>query len=553
MVKPPFPQEFDEKENLVVAPVNATYHSRLRAPARAHPTRESASHALRCLASPDPEDHVIARKILEQLLPLQIVDPTDIHYGIWGWYAEEPPREMAPADWNWADFMGVRLLQILHDHGDRLSLDLAVRVRIAVEHAAWSIFRRNVGPSYTNICAMGAVVCITAGETLPEPRLLDYGVLRLRNMLQALEFNGGFPEYNSPTYTMVVLEELERLLHLASHPEARAVAHKILARTWQLIADQFHPGTGQWAGPQSRSYQNWLDAEKVQFFEARLKGGKIKVRSADGYVAEAIELGHPVDCPEEIRTRFFELPAAPYQYRHCWVNRPDGSPAQVSTTWFTNDATLGSMDGENTWDQRRVILGYWRTPEDPAVRLRLRLMHNGRDFVSGMTRNRQEDSRILTGFYFTTGGGDFHPYFDRPRGGVFSTRDLRIRYEIEGVGAQVEEIAPGLFELRAGSHKVVLRTGPIRFDGLAAQGWSCGRDGQLVWVDGIFHSGEGRAFHPAGMGESSAAAALELLPVAQEPSPHSIQESERDGERLFRWQAEPVFEVAIPRVAPKFD
>jgi hypothetical protein len=549
MIKPPFPQEFDEKENLILEPVHATYHSKFRAPMKAHPTRESATHAIRCLASTDKEDHVIGRRILERLLPMQTTDPTDLHYGIWGWYAEEPPREMAPADWNWADFIGVRLLQILHDHSDRLSPELAARVRTAVEHAAWSIFRRNVGPSYTNICAMGAVVCITAGEMFSDPRLLDYGVRRLRNMLEALEYNGGFPEYNSPTYTMVVLEELERLLHLAKHPEAQEIAHKILAATWRLIAEQFHPGTGQWAGAQSRNYQNWLDVEKAHYLGARLKQ-KIPVRSVEGYIPEAKELGFPVDCPEEIRIRFRDLPASPYQYRHCWMKRADGTAAQTSTTWFTEEATLGSMDRENTWDQRRVILGYWRTSEDQAVRLRLRVMHNGRDFVSASTRNQQEHSRILTGFHFTAGVGDFHPHFDKPAGGTFTTRDLRVRYEVEGIAAQVSEVSPGLFEMRAGTHKVLIRTGPIRFDGRSAPGWSCGRDKQLIWVDGVFHAGAERLFNPATVGESTAAAALELLPVAQEPSPHSITELERDGERTFRWQAGQDFEVNVPKVAP---
>jgi len=98
VIPAPAPQKFDEKEDLVLAPVDATYHSRLRAPAWAHPTRESASHAIRCLASEDPADHAVAVRILERLLPLQVTDPTDAHYGIWGWYAEEPPRETASRD-----------------------------------------------------------------------------------------------------------------------------------------------------------------------------------------------------------------------------------------------------------------------------------------------------------------------------------------------------------------------------------------------------------------------------------------------------------------------
>jgi len=552
MIKPPFPHEFDEKESLIRLPVNVTYHSKLRAPAWAHPTRESASHAIRCFGSPDEEDHIVGRKILERLLPLQTTDSTDLHYGIWGWFAEEPPREMAPADWNWADFIGVRLLQILHDHAGHLPPDLAARTRAAAEHAAWSIFRRNVGPGYTNICAMGAVVCIVSGEMFSDPRLLEYGVRRLSNMRRELEFHGGFPEYNSPTYTLVVLEELERLLHLARHPRARADAEALLAFAWSLIAEQFHPGTGQWAGAQSRSYQDWIDLEKVRFLEARL-GKPFPVQPLTSLVIEPIEKGFPHPCPESVRARFFQLPVSPSQYRHTWIKQADGTPRQISTTWFTPEATLGSMNRENTWNQRRVILGYWRASESSLARVRLRLLHNGNDFVSASTRNQQENSRILTGFHFAAGGGDYHPYFDRPPDGTFFTSDLRIRYEVEGHGALVRKLAPDLFELSVGTHKIVLRTGPLRFDGKVVPGWTVGREKQLVWVDGVFYAGAKRAFNPAQLAECTAAAALELLPADQAPSTHSIEESELGDERVFRWQAQGVFEVSVPRIAPKFD
>jgi hypothetical protein len=548
MIQPPHPQVFDDKEDLVHAPVDATYHSRLRAPAWAHPTRESASHAIRCLASADPADHAVGCRILERLLPLQVTDPTDLHYGIWGWYAEEPPAEMAPADWNWADFMGVRLLQILHDYPARLPADLAARTRAAAEHAAWSIFRRNVGPGYTNICAMGAVVCLAAGEMFSEPLLVDYARRRLHNMRRELEFHGGFPEYNSPTYTLVVLEEFERLLHLTKQPEARADAETILKWTWRLIASQFHPGTGQWAGAQSRNYQDYLDPHKRAFFETRLGRPLATTAPADSTPAPA-DPEFPFPCPEEVRVRFFQLPAAPLQYRHTWLRKPDGEPRQVSTTWFTADATLGSMDAENLWNQRRVILGYWRDGKGQPARVRLRVLHNGRDFVSASSRNAQEKGRILTGFSFTSGNGDYHPYFDRPAHGTFRTRDLRIRYEVEGDAVRPAQLAPDLFELAAGGHKIVVRTGPLRFDGKPAPGWSLGGEGRLAWLDGVFYSGPERDFHPGEAGECTAAASLELLTLGEEVSPHGIQETTRDGERFFRWQADEMFEVSVPTTA----
>ncbi len=551
MIKPKVPFEFDEKESLVRIPVNATYHSNMRSPSWAFGTRESADYAIRCLGSPAEEDHRIGRKILERLLALQTTDPTDLHYGIWGWYAEEPPREMSPADWNWADFIGIRLLQILHDYSDRLSSDLAQRTRMAAGHAAWAIFRRNVGPGYTNICAMGAVVCLVAGEMFADARLFDYGLRRLRNLRSAFEFHGGFAEYNSPTYTIVLIEELERLLHLAKCPEACDHAIDLLSFVWQLIAEQFHPGTGQWGGPQSRSYQDWLDVEKVKFLEARL-GEPLAVQPLIANADDHVEMGFPYSCPESIRGRFFQLPDASGQHRHIWTKQTNWIPDKISTTWFSGEATLGSMNEECMWDQRRVVLGYWVSPRQAFSRVRLRVLHNGHDFVSARVRNIQDNSRILTGFNFAAGEGDYHPNLDRPPSGTFLTWDLRIRYEVEGPEAEVRELAADLFELSAGSFKIILRTGSLRFDGKIVDGWKMDHEGALVWLEGVFYSGPERPFNPQTFGECTTAVALELLPIGQELSQAPMEEAECGDERVFRCHLKPVMEVRIPRSAPQF-
>ncbi|MBL7373529.1 hypothetical protein INQ23_29865, partial [Escherichia coli] len=74
------------------------------------------------------------------------------------------------------------------------------------------IMRRDVGPAYTNISVMGARVTLAAGELMRDAKLLDYGRKRLTGLLDYTRQQGGFNEYNSPTYTMVALEEVEAIL-----------------------------------------------------------------------------------------------------------------------------------------------------------------------------------------------------------------------------------------------------------------------------------------------------------------------------------------------------
>ncbi len=233
------------------------------------------------------------------------------------------------------------------------------------------------------------------------------------------------------------------------------------------------------------------------------------------------------------------------------MKNQDGTPARISTTWFSDEATLGSMNRDSAWTQRRTLFGFWRTSDDPAVRIRVRILHNGHDFSAGFMWNHQEGPRVLTGFHFITGEGDFHPNLGMPADNSFRTSDLRIRYEVEGIGAGAQQLGPDLFELRAGSHKVMLCTGTLRFDGQSSQTWSCGINNQIAFVDGEFYSGPERAYHPAKSGECTAVAALELLPADVAASSHAIQEAEQNGYRIFRWQADQEYEVRVPQVADK--
>ena len=132
------------------------YHTRVPNGTWAHPTRESLDYALGLLVSGDPARTERAASVIDGVLSLQDTAPTSKTYGIWPWLLEEPLSEMDPPDWNWADFCGARLAQMLRGYAERLPEDLIRRMRAGLGHAAWSIFRRNVGPGYTNIAIMGA-------------------------------------------------------------------------------------------------------------------------------------------------------------------------------------------------------------------------------------------------------------------------------------------------------------------------------------------------------------------------------------------------------------
>jgi len=493
------------------------YHSKVATGTRVHTTRWSLVYAGALLQRNAPGDAARAAGIIRKVLTLQDVDPNSRTYGIWPWLLEEPLEKMSPPDWNWADFCGAQLAEMLADDAAKLPRDLVQAMRASLGHAARAIRKRNVGPGYTNIAIMGGGVCAAAGELLGDPQMLQYGRDRLRKVVEHTAQHGSFAEYNSPTYTLIALWECERTLHLVRDAAAREAAESLRRTAWQIIAESFHPGTQQWAGPHSRSYSDHLSSHAVEYLAAQT-GTEIRVHPAkgSGRRSGSFEVQHPLPCPGELRPRFRALPSDPLQVRRTFVRAKSAVDSTVGTTWYTAEACLGSVNCGTFWTQQRPVIGYWKTGEDPAVVFRVRFLHDGRDFASLGVSTDQQNGRALSLFYTLPNCGDWHPALDRPRDGVFHAADLRLRYELRGKGVQAVAAEKGTFVLTAGGRRAVIHTTPGRFAGQAVV-WQVGRAEQCVFVDGICHQGAQRAFNFREPPDVMLAAGVELL-RADEPA-----------------------------------
>ena len=474
------------------------YHTTVPNGTLVRPTRDAADYALALLAEGGVASVGRARAIVERLLPEQDDNPCSRTFGLWPWFFEEPLEAMRPPDWNWADFIGVRLAHVLGVHGDKLTDELRSRVERALSNAAYAIFRRNMGPDYTNIAVKGGVVAVMAGEQLGDPLLLAYGRERLSRFLWHTAAQGGFTEYNSPPYGALVLVEVERGLLLVKDEQARASLFAIHESCWRAMAASLHLPTGQLCGPHARAYDDTLSETHATLLGAELG---VDLFRPTGQAAPHeggrdfinLLLVPRLPCPPVVRRQILEASADRVVCLD-YVKHADPEVRRTGTMWFHGDACLGSINVENLWQQRRPVLGYWKVNDSVAV-LRVRLTHGGKDFASGVLRTKQRGAELIACCSLVTNKADSHDHMDMPADGVFRFDQLALCIELTAPGALAHASAGEGFLLSAGGRSVKVRPMHAEF-GPYDVAWDLLRDGKKVTARALINGGASVELRP---------------------------------------------------------
>lgn len=465
------------------------YHTTLDAGTPVHPTRSSFEYALALFDRGGEERLTRGLEMLETLIALQDQDPESGTYGIWSWYLEEPLDQMSPPDWNWADFCGSLLLAVWIDHRERLPEAMQEKVKTSIQHAARSIERRNVGPGYTNIAIMGTYVTLVTAEQFEIADLGEYAQQRLRRLYDFTKEQGSFSEYNSPTYTIVVIRELTRMRMHVQNEADQALIDELHDLAWQHAARRFHPPTQQWGGPHSRCYSTLLRDRDLALLEAATgRPGRL-------YEASPLPIGLgyyrlAYQCPEDYRPYYFELDEA-RTVRETFIQaNPDRAGRRtpvVGTTGLTGRYCLGSINRGDLWRQRRAVVAYWGTPQHPRY-FTIRFLHDGYDFSSALIFNVQSQGCLLSSVCFATNYGDTHISLDRVQDATIQAKDLRLRFEWGGSidGIEVEEFKEPVhgWGILDGGFQIGLRPLGGVF-GQEEWRWEQGGDEERQWIDAV--------------------------------------------------------------------
>ena len=516
--------QFDPAVNMQVTTLKSNgYHTQLTDGKVVHPTTASMSYALECIHTGEPELIQRGQDVLRKLLTLQDTDPVSYTFGVWPWYLEEPLSAMKPPDLNWADFLGSSLARLLVRSRHVLAADLVADMAAALDRAAWRIFRRNMGPNYTNISILGASVTCLAGEILAEPRLTAYARRRLGRIIDHRLEHSGFNEYNSPGYFTVSMTACEDALHLLKDEQTKRDWERLRRLLWEDASQYYHVPTGQWAGPMSRSYSDPIQPNAAHYLSQRA-GIKPSGHSKPGKL-------EPMPCPTDLLGRYQTVPDAPRQFSQRFQILPEGGQI-VGTTWMDQQACLGSINHDSIWTQRRVLLGYWNANDAVAV-LRLRFLRDGKDFASVCAHNAQNGPRVLSAVSLLMDCGNWHLHQDKRDNQTFDAQDFRLRYQLQCPGAQARQLGENLYELSAGDRRAVIHTTPSHFGPFQVT-WQLGQEDDTVYLEGICYSGPSRAFDFRSMEDVAVTAGLELLSNDQSPS-GPVESAAVDGKLQAAW------------------
>ncbi len=453
-----------------------------------HQVRSSFNYAVNLLDYGTKEYEQRAFDVLEKTISLQDTDPLSPSCGVWPYYEEEPlATKKSPIDYNWADFNAVSLLDVYMYHKDRLPKDLLKKVEDALILAAKAVQKRNCQPSYTNIAIMGTYVTYLTSNLFDLTEMQEYAKERLKTFYNYTIVKGGFTEYNSPTYSIVAIDELGRMKRNIVEPEAKKMIDKLYEMSWEVIARHYHKNSAQWAGPHSRSYSTLVSNN----FYGILKGAS-KGKMDLGYKpnrTEDVKLNHEI--PENLFTYFLSP-----QYPRLEVDIFEKEDPQViGTTYLTEDYAISSVSRSSLWNQRRPILVYWGELNNSHY-LQVRMLHDFYDFSTASIFSQQKNNQILSAINFATNGGDKHISIDRLKDGRFKATDLRLRFEIgncDNVAINLPQNINDNILINADNGKIAIRLLTAEFDNLDGY-WEKGSDGTINYLDYIIYNGKEKDF-----------------------------------------------------------
>jgi len=376
---------WDAKVGLFRMPDDALYEDG-RAGMEVHLIRETAWYALGLLLRNAEGDRARATQAVGAVLAYQFDTPGRPYHGTWYRSPHEPPPPAEnPVVWrdydpNWREFIGTTLALMLIEYEPLLPADLTPRIDIALRRAIAGTLERDVPASYTNIALMTAFLLQFGAARFGEPAWLATAERLAGEVLARFQVNSAFDEYNSPTYYGIDLYALALWRSYAASPLLRRAGAEIEGALWRDIAQFYHAGMRNIAGPYDRSYGMdlrryvaclgmwiWLATgyERAPFPDLT---GTLE-HAWDFAIAPVLALVG-LRMPDDARAHFVAFQGQ-RQVEHVIAS----DPRRVATAWIGATVMLGAEDSHSTHrvnEQFHPATIHWLIDADTIGWIRLR-------------------------------------------------------------------------------------------------------------------------------------------------------------------------------------
>lgn len=431
-----FKTNFDEKEYMVTkhtASKQGIYHSKL-ADCDVHEVFASTKYATELMLVEG--DYESALKIFNRIIPLQDNNPNSPSCGVWPYFLEESVQEMDRPDYNMADFNAKELVCVMIKARDLIDADTAGKMLDAINLACQCIIRRNEGVQYTNIAIMDTLVTGAGGELLNNEEYINYGRNKIVRFLEFVRGHHSVLEYNSPRYSIITANDLGAIFELVKDDKILKYAAEANEMIWRIMAEHFDCNNLQLTGPHARAYADFTEPEFIKAIGDACGIDFTKHEKFYYYFSE--------EDAEKIKRDSYEKPVCPQKYLPYFTgekkkeniremtmdgfNYPYFAFAQAATTYRCDSFSVGTMNREEFWNQRRPLISYIKGNEKDCC-FRVKCCHDGYDYASAILHSVQEKGNILGNINFSIDRGDTHISSNTIKDASISAEDFRVNFE----------------------------------------------------------------------------------------------------------------------------
>jgi len=189
-----------------------------------------------------------ANAILARVLEFQVTDKSHPRYGNFIWMS----HWSEPLDPNAVSFMTPNLTYIWRRHREKLSADVCTALEASLPLCAEGL-RRHAAPfHYTNIKALNTLSYFLLADVLDDKGLEGTARFEWKHWMGHIT-HFGIAEYNSPTYSPVLLFALEQLWQYGPE-DMKPQFERVLEFCYFEFAVRYHAPSGMIGGALSRAY-----------------------------------------------------------------------------------------------------------------------------------------------------------------------------------------------------------------------------------------------------------------------------------------------------------